>query len=235
MGNGLGAVSNSLNINQTKMESLANNLANVNSTGYKRELPFERIISDEGDISISKGLDFAEGELIETNNSLDLALKGDAFFVVDNNGGMEFTRNGKFTLTEDGYIVDNVGNKLMGQNGEIQLEEDFWNKDRLVSINTSGDIYVGDNYIDTLMVVGVENKDDLQKVENNNFRLTNGYFENLDEGEYEVRQGYLEGSNVNPIFEMEEMIRISKDYESAQKMVRSIDSIMEQANEIGEV
>lgn len=232
---GLEAASRSLNINEKKIGALANNLANLDSTGYKRELPFEQIIMNENEIRLNRMLDFSQGELIQTDNPLDVAVTGDAFFVVENEGGLEFTKNGKFKLSDDGFIVDSLGNKLMGENGEIHIQSDFWNKNRTISINNNGEIYAGENYIDKLKIVQIENKRELLKTGNNNFKLNNGYFETAEEGEYKVLQGYLENSNVNPVVEMEEMIRISKDYESAQKMVRYLDRILEQANEIGRV
>lgn len=237
MVNGLESASKSLTLNEKKIGSLVNNLANLNSTGYKRELPFEQIMNSNGENTIRKNmLDFTQGDLIQTDNPLDLAINGDAFFVIAaEDGDMQFTKNGKFAVSDEGFLVDNLGNKVMGQSGEIQLLEDFWQKDRTVSISTNGEIFVGKNFIDKLKIVAVEDKAELIRCGNNNYKVSNGYFEDLEEDQFKIAQGYLENSNVNPIIEMEEMIRISKEYESAQKMIQYIDEIMARANEIGTI
>ena len=234
---GLEAASRSLTLNEKKVGSLVNNLANLNSTGYKRELPFEQLITANGDVKVRNSiLDFAQGDLIQTDNPLDIAINGEAFFVIENaDGEMQFTKNGKFAISDDGFITDNLGNKLMGEGGDIQLLEDFWQKDRTISISTKGEIFLGKNYIDKLKLVKIEDKNKLIRCGNNNYKLKDGYFDEADEKEFKVAQGYLENSNVNPIIEMEEMIRISKEYESGQKMIQYLDEIMARANEIGSV
>ncbi len=234
---GLESASHSLNINDKKIGSLANNLANLNSTGYKREIPFEQLIVNNGEgMKTRRMIDFSQGVLEQTNNPLDLAIQGDAFFVVENpEGEILFTKNGKFELSEDGFVTDQSGNMLQGEGGPIQLQEDFWNQNQSVSINSNGEIHVGDNYIDKVKLVKVEDKTSLTRYNGSTFKINEGYFENVEKGEVEVVQGYLESSNINPIIEMEEMIRISKNYESAHKMIQYIDEVMGKANEIGNV
>lgn len=237
MVNGLESASRSLSLNEKKIGSIVNNLANINSTGYKRELPFEQLILNNEEMTVrSNILDFTQGELVQTDNPLDLAISGDAFFVIENNNGdIQFTKNGKFKLSEDGYLVDARGNKVLGENGEVLLQEDFWQKNRSINISLDGEIFIGEEYLDRLKIVKIEEKNNLIRTGNNNYRLANGFFDSADPEEYQVAQGYLESSNVNPIVEMEEMIRISKEYESAQKMIQYLDEIMGKANEIGNV
>lgn len=234
---GLKSAARSLNINDQKIGSLVNNLANINSTGYKREMPFEQIIDKNGDVKLRNTLlDFKQGDMIQTDNPLDLAISGEAFFVTENlNGELQFTKNGKFEISDDGYIIDAVGNKLVGEGGAILLQEDFWQQNQTISISSEGEIYVGKNFIDKLQLVQIEDKENLVRTGNNNYMLPDGYFFKADEDSYKVSQGYLENSNVNPIIEMEEMIRISKEYESAQKMIQYLDEIMGRANEIGSI
>lgn len=234
---GLDSAARSLNLNDQKIGSLVNNLANLNSTGYKKELPFEQIIMNSGEVKVKKAvLDFTQGDLIQTDNPLDLAISGDAFFVMENSESeMQFTKNGRFDLSKEGYIVDTLGNRLMGESGAILLREDFWQKDHSITFSSSGDVYVGKNFIDKLKIVTVDNKNKLIRTGNNNFKLNNGFFDEARENTFKVAQGYLENSNVNPILEMEEMIRISKEYESGQKVIQYLDEIMGRANEIGSI
>lgn len=234
---GLEAAGKTLILNERKVGSIVNNLANLNSIGYKRELPFEQIMTKDDQLRVRNSvLDYTQGDLIQTDNPLDLAINGDAFFVISNKDDeMQFTKNGKFTISDEGYIVDGIGNKLMGEGGEIELAEDFWQKDRTISITKSGEMFIGDKYLDKLKIVKVEDKDKLARCGNNNYKLKDGYFDEAKDDEYKISQGYLENSNVNPIIEMEEMIRISKDYESGQKMIQYMDEIMGRANEIGSI
>jgi len=234
---GLESASKSLNLNEKKIGSMANNLANLNSTGYKREIPFEQLIINNGEeIRTRRMIDFSQGELEQTNNPLDLAIQGDAFFVIeDSNGEMLFTKNGKFKISEEGYITDHADNQLQGEDGPIQLEDGFWNQNQTISVSTSGEVYMGDELLDRIKLISVEDKTSLERYSNSTFKLKYGYFDDVEKGDVEVKQGFLEGSNINPIIEMEDMISISKNYESAQKMIQYIDEIMGKANEIGNV
>lgn len=234
---GLESASRNLNLTDKKIGSLANNLANLNSTGYKREIPFEQLIINNGKGVITRRMiDFSQGELEQTNNPLDLAIQGDAFFVIEaKNDEIVLTKNGKFKLSEEGYIVDQDENKLQGEDGAIQLDEGFWNQDQTINITSDGEVYFGDDLVDKIKMIKVEDKNNLTRYNSSMFKVNDGYFENIEKGEVELKQGFLESSNINPIIEMEDMISLSKNYESAQKMIQYIDEIMGKANEIGSV
>lgn len=234
---GLESAAKNLNLNEKKTSVLVNNLANLNSTGYKREIRFDRLLNGEDKPkSLIRALDFTQGELIQTDNPLDIAINGEAFLVIENNEGeVQITRNGKFSISEEGYIVDSLGNKLLGERGGIQFNNDFWQNNQTIKITTSGEVFLGSSFIDKLKIVNVDDTDKLLRAANNSFRLNNTIFSDAPENSSQVLQGYLENSNVNPIVEMEEMIRISKEYESAHKMIQYIDEIMGKANEIGNI
>ena len=89
--------------------------------------------------------------------------------------------------------------------------------------------------IDTLLIVKAENRDELQKISSSNFVIKDDNYFTPDENDFSVSQGYLESSNVSAIDEMEQMIKISKNYESAQKVINYFDASLEKANEIGKV
>lgn len=234
---GLESASRSLNLNDKKIGALANNLANLNSTGYKREIPFEQLIINNGEeVKTRRMIDFSQGELEQTSNPLDLAIQGDAFFVIeDANGEMLFTKNGKFKISEEGFLTDHADNQLQGEDGPIQVQEGFWNQDQTLSITSSGEVYLGKEYINKIKLVKVEEKTNLIRYNNSSFKLKYGYFDDVEKGDAEIKQGFLEGSNINPIIEMEDMISLSKNYESGQKMIQYIDEVMGNANEIGNI
>ena len=153
-----------------KNDTIANNLANLNTTGYKRQETIEsefgqelikRIDHQKTDIgSMGSGAfvsgiadDFTSGAYQETGNSLDLAISGEGFFAVQTAQGVKYTRNGEFTINNQNQIVNQNGDPLLGQNGAIQLPE-------------QGDIVIEDNNVlvdgfelDTLELVNFENQE----------------------------------------------------------------------------
>ncbi len=225
----------SLDGKMKSMEIIANNLANVNTTGFKRGIPFSEVINQYGDVKVKSVTDYQQGNSVETKNPLDLYLNGKGLFAVQTANGVELTKNGKFTITEDGFLADTQGNHVLGKNGEINLDEKMFGKMQSISIAKDGEIKVGDTQVDKLLIARLDNTRDIEKVDGSNLVYKDGPFEELPDNEYEIHQGYLEESNSNPISEMEAMIKISNDYQSNQKMVQFLDESLGQANEIGKV
>ncbi|MFA3783865.1 flagellar hook-basal body protein [Melioribacteraceae bacterium 4301-Me] len=233
---GIYAAARTLEKNNKLINIIANNLANMNSIGFKKDSTFSHIIDSYNIPQLSEYTDYTQGELEQTSNPLDLALKGKVFFALqDDNGEIYFTRNGKFTISENGYIVNGDGLKLLGKNGPINTNDNFFNNNEKIQINKNGNIKIGDIDVDSLLVVKFENDDQLTKVGADNYKITYGSYLIAEDSDFEVQQGYLENSNVNAIEEMENMIKVSKDFESAQKVMNYIDNIMEKATEIGKV
>ncbi len=174
--------------------------------------------------------DFTNGSFMDTGGRLDLAIKGSGFFKVEGEDGENlYTRNGSFSIS-NGFLSDLDGKRILGQNGPIPLNGGN------VDILSNGNVLVDDVLIDTLDVVDIDNKEFLRKRGDNLFYVA----ENAVVGETpfngEVLQGYLEGSNMNPISGMVEMITLLREFESNQKVVRMQDEMLEKAaNEIGRV
>src|SRR6056297_1023818 len=116
---------------QTKLEVVSNNLANANTTGYKKAEAFERNLIDaranfyntKGDVEqndppIGSYYDLTAGSMRQTDNPLDLAIEGSGFFVLQDEEGKDFlTRSGSFALNKEGYVIAKDGKKLQGENG----------------------------------------------------------------------------------------------------------------------
>jgi len=233
---GIYLAARSLNNNFQKMSNIANNLANINTTGYKREIPFSEVLFNEGNSKISQYTDFGQGNFVKTSSPLDLAIQGNGFFLVQTEKGTELTRNGSFSVSEDGFIINGNGDKLMGSKGAINLNDFLFDKQHDdLKVQENGAIYIDNQYVDSLQVVQAENPSMLQRDSNQNYIPTDDDYYGIDENEYQVMQGYLEESNVNPIVEMESMIKTSKDYRSSYKIVVLLDASLEKANEIGKV
>ncbi len=160
--------------------------------------------------------DFREGVAISTGNQYDFSLSGDGFFVVETEEGNELTRNGKFMLSDDGYLVNEKGNKVLGQKGPIDLSEILFDPSKSLRVASNGEIQVGDKILDKFLVGKIESQENLLRNADQSFIYENGDFGQADETEYAISQGYIEESNVNPIQEMQAMIELNRSFESSQ-------------------
>lgn len=227
--------------NQRRLDVLANNLANINTPGFKQDRLVFRVPVEsekEGDLHtgylqgsaspIPSGArtDFSQGILRNTDNPLDLALDGTGFFCVQTPGGTHYTRNGRFTINGDGVLATRDGHPVLGKGGEIKIDGSD------VSVDGEGKVSVDGSEVGTLKVVTVSQPASLKKMGNTLF-ASGGSDEKEAEG-VKIRQGYLETSNVNSIKVMTEMIDISRSYESYQKTIQFLnDATKKSISEVG--
>ena len=239
-------------ITQTKiMDVLANNLANVNTVGYKRDVvvtsPFPNfeVTRHGGDNTPPNGkigtmdygvvvdtfhTNFEEGAFSQTNGKLDFAIDGNGFFVVNTPNGQRYTRDGSFTLSKDGYLVTQEGYIVEGENGPIQLSQGD------ISVDEMGNIINNGQLVDRLRIVDFDNYDGLRKEGNNLFFIDNSANVQVIPATGKIKQGFLEQSNVNSVKEMVNMISVMRNYESNQKVVIAFDETLGKAvNEVGKV
>lgn len=241
---------------QKRLDIMSNNLANSATVGYKQEnvanQSFDEVMTikiRDGSVgycnqnigSMSLGVkigevytDYGQGSFRETGNTFDFAIEGNGFFkirVVDSAGNESFkyTRNGCFKMTKDGYIVDAEGNHLQGKSGDLKVPVDA-----TISLDVTGGIFADGELIDQLSLVDFENYDYLEKYGNNMYQTVNGAREIEADGL--VYQGFTEQSNVNSVSEMVDMITITRAYEANQKVMQTIDSMLDASvNSIGKV
>lgn len=233
--------------NKLKIEVIANNLANISTTGFKKDNIFVRILksatfdinqnggNELSGLYVTEYTSFDQGNLRNTGNPLDLAINGNGFFVVQSPGGLRYTRNGNFTITSDGKIINSNGYALVGSGGEIRLPAVSEVKNLDIKITRNGEIYVGDKFIDKIRIVWFNDLTGLKKDSATSFILSDDMDGiDLTEG-YEIYQGFLEDSNVNVIEEMVRMIEASRVYESNYKAVQHQDDTLIKANELGKL
>lgn len=226
-----------------RMNSIANNLANVNTTGYKKDnlmfkdvfIRFAHDVIMEPMMNIrSKKMfpepheiakprlgqavvDFSQGSLHLTNNPLDLAISGDGFFKIRTETGEYHTRNGHFQITNEGLLVNAQGYPVIGEGGDIIIPPNTEH----VHIDDIGRIFADNEMVGQVQVFGVGNPDALEKLGNNLYKPRPGMQieeEPLDEPR--VEQGYLEVSNVNVVEEMVNMIETQRAFEAYQKVIQ---------------
>lgn len=227
------------------MDVLTNNLANVDTPGFKRDNLMVRSFSDvllsrindaegnDGPIGyMNWGVhpdeittDFGEGPLEATGRTADIALAGDGFFVVETPQGLRYTRSGNFQVDAAGYLCTSEGYYVRGANGRIHVGSQNFAVDMAGNIMSPGGNY-------KLQIVQFADNAVLRKVGNNLYSgpavaaLSNS----------EVLQGYLEGSNVDLSSEMVSMITVSRSYEANQRMVSMLNDTLEKTvNEVGRI
>ncbi|MDP2364946.1 MAG: flagellar basal body rod C-terminal domain-containing protein, partial [Ignavibacteria bacterium] len=201
--------------------------------GFKREGLFSEILKSAGNSEIRSSVDKSQGEIYETLNPLDMAIVGEGMFTIQTQNGFEFTRKGNFKISDEGFLVNEQGNKVMGKGGEINLSQYLKGEQSDIKISRNGELNINETHVADLLVVKI---DDYEKRKMGlNFNSTQDISDIAQESEFEVRQGYLEESNVNPMVELENMINISKEYETAYKMVNYLDSSLEKANDLGRI
>ncbi|WDV46095.1 flagellar hook-basal body protein [Clostridiaceae bacterium M8S5] len=173
---------------------------------------------------------FSQGELYPTGNKMDFGLKGEGFFKVQTPGGVKYTRDGSFSLNNRGEIITSEGYFVLGQYGSIIPEGDEF------YINEAGEIIKDGQVIDKLDIVNVENKEQLRKCGDNLYEVAEGMEAKEIDFEGTVNRGFLEKSNINSIKEMINIINTMKNFETNQKVIRSLDEMLSKAaNDIGRV
>ena len=131
-------------VQKVRFDNIANNLANINTSGFKRDIiAFDQALAE----SYKSQTDYSLGPSIYTGNELDIALNTKGFFKVMTPRGVRYTRNGSFSLNRDRVLVTNTGDEVMGQNGTIRIDGNN------VSIAPNGQIMVDNQPVDQLLVV----------------------------------------------------------------------------------
>lgn len=201
---------------ETRFDAIANNLANVNTNGFKRdEVTFKRS-SFAFELQQQSTTDFTGGNIIQTGNSLDVALDSPGFFKIDTDQGERYTQNGAFVLDDQGYLVTEKGERVMGENGPMELGGG------VISIGGDGTVAVNGQPIDQLAVVDFNNPQYLVKEGNSTYSHTGADINIIQAQEIRVKQGFLEKSNVNPTEEMVKMMEMFRCHESNQKIIQTL-------------
>lgn len=241
---------------QKRLDVISNNLANSATVGYKEESVSSQSFDDVLTIKIrdnsvgynnqaigamSLGVkigevytSYGQGSLVETGNTFDLAIEGEGFFTLrcPTKSGQDverYTRNSCFKMTQDGYVVDVNGNHLQGEGGDIVVPVDA-----TISIDKTGAIYANGKYIDTIVLTDFEDYDYIEKYGDNLYQTVEGATTKAATGL--INQGWTEASNVNVVSEMVDMITITRAYEAGQKVMQTVDNMLEAScNSVGRV
>lgn len=243
---------------QNRMDIMTNNLANASTVGFKKEGATSQSFKDILTVKVkdaSVGLstvqplgfsnpgvkigenytDYTQGSFRSTGNTYDLALSGEGFFAVEftNKAGetsTKYTRAGDFTLNKDGYLVTNDGDYILDTaNRRIQLNTNLETR-----IREDGTIEQNDVAVTKIQITDFEDYDYLEKYGETYFQPVEGAKPTASSAA--VQSGWLEMANVQVVSEMVNMITITRQYESNQKVMQTYDSSLEIAvNQLGKL
>ncbi|MFQ3236939.1 MAG: flagellar basal-body rod protein FlgF [Paraglaciecola sp.] len=221
----------------------ANNLANAQTTGFKAQLEQARAMPAFGEglptrvfsMTESPANNYEGGAMIQTDRQLDVAIQGEGWFsVLDGDGNEAYSRNGSFQLSADGQLQDSSGNTVVGEYGPIFLPVP------LSTINIAGDGTISvrpqgapASILEEVGRLKLVNPDvqNVQRGTDGLFRQKNGDLAATDRA-ISVRTGMLEGSNVNPVAEMVDMISLQRHYEMQVKLMKSASDLDSRGNQL---
>jgi flagellar basal-body rod protein FlgF/flagellar basal-body rod protein FlgG len=214
-----------------ELDTIANNLANVNTVGYRGEKnvfksvlagagaaddsALDRAINDYGVMGGTE-LDLSQGALQKTGNNLDLAIQGPGYFEVQTANGTVYTRNGSFEVSGQGQLVTATGDAVMGERGAITMLPGS------VSISADGTISSNGAVTGKIRVVEFPAGTKLTSMGNSFYSAPADTAETSTKSD--VRQGMLESSNVNPIFGMVELVTAQRSAEMMQRALSMFNS-----------
>lgn len=239
-------------VQELKADTITNNLANINTPGYKKdqvavssfpEVLLHRIDAVKGSEKGAKPIgtfsygamveewqvDWSVGILEETGNPLNFALNGPGFFTLETPEGLAVTRNGAFQVNEEGFLTNSHGQPILGMNGPIFLgTSDF-------QVAADGTITIQGEYVDQLLITQVDNPQGLRKAGHDLYYVTDQVQAGMLEPEQvKVQQGYLEKPNINVVNEIIDLLAVRRVYEANQKIIQTQDEALAKgASEIG--
>jgi flagellar basal-body rod protein FlgF len=217
-----------------RLRIISHNLANVSTVGFKRELavssPFEQQLRNASSADglrrtaslVSSYTDRSPGALIHTGNPLDLALEGDAWFVVDTGQQEAYTRQGTLRLDADGQLVTVSGQRVVTTSGDVRLTSPA------PTIDPQGNIRDGGAIIGQLKVVTVANPQSLTETGDGLYVASDSTV-TVPADSARVRQGFAEASNVVTMNEMIKMIESVRHFEASQKLLQGYDAMLDRA------
>ena len=242
---------------EKRMEILSNNIANVNTVGFKQDkTQFQQYytsalennnLQTSADTDTSQAADFwfkisthtdhSTGPLKQTGNRFDLAITGNGFFCAQTPDGIQYNRRGDFGIDANGNLVTQEGWPVLGEGGEIPVESqaDFTDIDgHEFLVHDDGTVEVDGNSVGKLRIVEFSDPQLLTKAGGTNFMVSTENVAESPATDYRISQGTVELSNVDAVRMMTELIETLRVYESYQKVIRSIDEVNSKAiNEVG--
>ncbi|MCX6639263.1 MAG: flagellar hook-basal body protein [bacterium] len=233
--------------NQHHLEVVSNNLANANTAGFKEErvsfhetlnsveIPRHPVTAGEKFVRLESDPSQADaqGTMNETDNPLDVAIIGEGYFTVETPAGVAYTRDGRFQLNAQGELVTNSGYRVLSEGGSVSFPEGN------LKIGPAGELFITDpdtptqRVLDRLKVVAFSDPSALGPWQGG-LLVSKQEPQSIQNPRLAV--GYYEGSNVNPVSQMVDMIMLARLYEASSKSIQTQDGTLGKAvNDVGRV
>jgi flagellar basal-body rod protein FlgF len=221
---------------ERNLETISDNLANVNTAGFKgSRLTFRELLAAQDGVESSQTPhiqveishnqnDFTQGHVLKTGNTLDVALRGPGFFSVLTDDGERLTRQGSFVHASDGYLKSQSGHLVLGEGGPIQAPSD-----RPVLIHSDGSVYCDEVYIDTLKRSHAQDPNSVAREGNSLWRADS--MDSLTPVLTPLETGALEKSNVNPVIAMTQLINVQRSYEMYHRAIENVRNIEQKTSQ----
>lgn len=246
MVNGLYSAGNGMLLQVRKQELTANNIANVQTTGFKlSRLVTHDTVESRRDVDQymrtreaqridEVGIDWKSGPMVRTGNNLDVALRGQGFLVASTPAGERYFRSASLQVNAEGTLVDLAGAQVLGEGGQpIQIHGSK------ASITADGRVLSDGEEVATLQRVDFDKPYSLVHDGAGQYRVYDSELASAPHpvsDEVTIETGFLEGSNSNPVDEMVHMIAQYRNYEADSRVVQAVDSTLDKAvNQVGRV
>ncbi len=223
-----GQIGSSVGSLMKEYNSIALNLANVNTSGYKRRInSFSREMMDGegsssdsvsgGEISANGAIDFSQGSLLRTGRVLDVAISGKGFFVIETKEGPLYSRNGVFQVSKTGQLVDLEGRNVAGEDGPIVIPGSV--SVQQVNVAEDGSVTVGEAVLGKLKMVEFKEDADQLIPAGKNCYLAPEELRPTTAEKVMLKQGFRENSNVTLVEELVNLVTVTRLYETNMKIL----------------
>lgn len=218
---------------QKRMDTIANNVANASTPGFRREeIKFEAML----DQAASEPVAFAStgdtyikrdpGQIIRTGNPLDVAVQGDAWLGIQTPSGTVYTRDGRMQITAEGQLQSIAGYPMLDAGGApIQINPNAGP----LQIASDGMITQNGLQLGAIGLFTIDPGASLSRFENSGVIPDQPAVPTLDFNRFGIVQGHIEGSNVNPMWEMSQLILASRSYDAVSNSIDQSEDSLRQA------
>ena len=218
---------------ERRLDTIADNVANASTIGFRATgVKFEDVVSGTGSRSVSFAssgktyLSGAHGALTETGNPFDFAVQGDAWFAIDTPAGTVMTRDGRFSMNENGELMSIEGYPVLDSGGApIQLDP----RNGPPKAGADGSLRQNDQLVGALGLYNFDPGENFVRYGNSGIIPARTPEPVTDRSDIGIAQGFVEESNVNPVLEMTRLIQVQRAFENTAALMRQTDSSTDDA------
>ncbi|MEP6564328.1 MAG: flagellar basal-body rod protein FlgF [Mesorhizobium sp.] len=218
---------------ERRLDTIADNVANASTIGFRATgVKFEDVVSGTGPKSVSFAstgntyLSSAHGAMTQTGNPFDFAIQGDAWFAIDTPAGTVMTRDGRFSMNENGELMSIEGHPVLDSGGApIQLDP----HDGAPKAGADGSLRQGDKLVGAIGLYDFDPGQNFVRYGNSGIVPARTPEPVTDRSDIGVAQGFLEESNVNPVLEMTRLIMVQRAFENTAALMRQTDASTDDA------